>query len=89
MATFTPPLADTEQTRIGDPDDGFMKFVKAKNGFKRGINVFIHNDNSVDTKQGLWTNVKTCYYGGHSYQISDPEITLLVNAGFGANITYP
>ena len=89
MATFTPPLANMAQTRIGDPDNGFMKYVKAENGIKRGVNVFIHNDNTVDQNQGLWSNVKFCFYGGHSYQLTGEQITLLTNAGYGANITYP
>lgn len=28
-----------------------------------------------------------CYLGGHEYIITDPERTILVNAGYGANIT--
>jgi hypothetical protein len=28
-----------------------------------------------------------CYLGGHEYIITDPERTILINAGYGANIT--
>jgi len=28
-----------------------------------------------------------CYLGGHEYILSDKEYTILVNAGYGANIT--
>jgi len=28
-----------------------------------------------------------CYLGGHEYIISDPERTILIDAGYGANIT--
>ena len=89
MAVFTPPLASTAQTLIDDPDDGFMKYVKAENGIQRGVNVFIHNDNTVDEIQGLWTNIKTCFYGGHSYVLEGWQIPLLIAAGYGANIVYP
>lgn len=87
MAFFTPPTTLTEQTLIGDSDDGFMKYVKAENGIKRGINVFIHNDNSVDTNQGLWSNVKKCFYGGHKAPLEGWELPLLIAAGYGAYIT--
>ena len=89
MATFTPPTAPTDVTRIGDPDDGFMKYVKSENSFQRGVNVFLHNDNSIDQSQGLWTNVKVAWYGGHSYQLEGYQITLLIAAGYGSNISYP
>lgn len=29
------------------------------------------------------------YMGGHEYPLSDAEITILVNAGYGAYIHYP
>jgi hypothetical protein len=28
-----------------------------------------------------------CYLGGHEYIITDPERTILINAGYSANIT--
>jgi hypothetical protein len=28
-----------------------------------------------------------CYLGGHEYYLTDPEYTILVNAGYGAYIT--
>jgi hypothetical protein len=87
MAVFRPPTAATAQTNLDDPDSGFMKYVKAANGFQRGKNVFIHNDNSVDGDQGLWSNVKTVFYGGHATVLTGEQITLLTNAGYGANIT--
>ena len=87
MSVFRPPTAPTAQTNLYDPDSGFMKYVKAADGFQRGRNVFIHNDNSVDENQGLWTNVKTAFYGGHSYVLTGEQITLLTNAGYGSNIT--
>ena len=87
MSFFTPPTAPTDQTKIGDPDDGFMKYVQAKDGVQRGVNVFILNDNTVTTNQGLWTNVKKCFYGGHKAPLDGWEIQLLIDAGYGANIT--
>ena len=66
-----------------------MKYVQAKDGIQRGKNVFLHNDNSIDENQGLWTNVKMAWYGGHSYKLEGYQITLLIAAGYSANITYP
>jgi hypothetical protein len=87
MAVFRPPLKPTTQIVEGGPDNGFMKYVKAQNGIQRGTNVFIHNDNSVDENQGLWSNVKVCFYGGHATVLTGDQITLLTNAGYGAYIT--
>jgi hypothetical protein len=92
VATFTPPYR-TFVPRVlpSTPERQRLPSAYMKADIPRGVNVFIDLNDVVSESQPVWANIKTVFYGGHSYDSNKGEITggqldLLTAAGYGANI---
>jgi hypothetical protein len=70
-------------------------FAYFKPSIERGANVWVWTNGTISEAQPpLWQatetmpGVKSVYYGGHSYEITDDEAVTLTAAGYGDNIVY-
>ena len=96
MPVFTPPspvLVPVISTAT--PKHQQRPFAYFKPSIPRGSNVWVYTNGVISVNQPpLWDavgstpGVKTVYYGGRSYEISDAEASDLTAAGFGDNIVY-
>ncbi len=85
MAQFTPPVRNNLPTVLAS-DQNAKPFSLFKPSIGRGVNVFIDVNNVVTESQPIWTNIKTAFYGGHTYDLTGEQYDLLIAAGYGANI---
>ena len=96
MPVFTPPSRVNVPNVTANTPRWLQKpFVYFKPSIPRGTNVWVWTNGVISEQQPpLWIptvnqpGVKTVYYGGRSYEISEAEAGHLTAAGYGADITY-
>lgn len=86
MPTFTPPTVnDVPAVYTGDDEQDPWRFFADG---PRGVNVWKLNDGTyTQVEPQNNANVVILYHGGHVHPISAAEATLLIAAGYGANVT--
>lgn len=91
MATFTPPYRSSVPAVAADTPSWQRKpaeWIAAASLIPRGVNVFKLVDGTYTENQPTdYTQIAVWYMGGHSYDVTAAEVTALVAAGYGANVT--